>query len=107
MWPFDSRGERAPSLLWLWGFWIYVAAALAAFVLAVYAPTPLDRILRGVAGALIFLAGPHQLRVGKYKRTTRGPYTMWGFDSYLVDRQTGWSAMVVGTVLIAGAVVGV
>jgi hypothetical protein len=72
----------------------------------VYVPTPVDRVLRCVAGALIFIAGSHQLRVAKYKRTTRGPYTLWGFDSYLVDRQTGWSAMVVGVVFIAGAVVG-
>jgi hypothetical protein len=106
MLPLDSQVRRAPSVLWLWGFWIYIAAALAAFALSAYAPAPVDRVLRGGAGVLIFIAGLHQLRVGKYKRTTRGPYTIWGFDSYLVDRQTGWSAMVVGVVFIAGAVVG-
>jgi hypothetical protein len=104
--PLDSQVDRPPSVLWLWGFWIYVAAAFAALALAAYAPTPVDRILRGAAGALVFIAGPHQLRVAKYKRTSRGPYTIWGFDSYAVDRQTGWSAMVVGVVFIAGAVVG-
>ena len=102
----DSQPDRTPSVLWLWGFWIYIAAALAVFALSAHAPVPVDRVLRGSAGVLIFLAGPHQLRVGKYKRSTRGPYTIWGFDSYLVDRQTGWSAMVVGIVFIAGAMVG-
>ena len=29
-----------------------------------------------------------QGRVGTYKRATRGPYTIWRFDSYLMDRQT-------------------
>jgi hypothetical protein len=104
--PFNSPANHTPSVLWLWGFWIYVGAAFAAFVLSVYAPTPTDRVLRCVAGALLFVAGVHQLRVGKYKRATRGPYTIWGLDSYLIDRQTGWSAMVVGVVFIAGAVVG-
>jgi hypothetical protein len=99
-------GDREPSVLWLWGFWIYVGAAFAAFVLSVYVPTPADRVLRGVAGALLFFSGLHQLRVGKYKRATRGPYTIWGLDSYLTDRQTGWSAMVIGVVFIAAAVVG-
>jgi hypothetical protein len=98
--------DREPSVLWLWGFWIYVGAAFAAFVLSVYAPTPADRVLRGVAGVLLFVSGLHQLRVGKYKRATRGPYTIWGLDSYLTDRQTGWSAMVTGVVFIAAAVVG-
>ena len=106
MLPPDPQANRPPSALWLWGFWIYIAAALAAFFLAVYAPVPVDRVLRGGAGVLIFIAGIHQLRVGKYKRSTRGPYTIWGFDSYLVDRQTGWSAMVAGVVVIAGALVG-
>lgn len=104
--PFDSRPDRAPSALWMWGFWIYIAAAFAVFVLSTCAPPPIDRVLRVIAGVLIFLAGPHQLRVAKYKRSTRGPYTVWGFDSYLMDRQTGWSAMVIGIVFIAGAVVG-
>ncbi|WP_420475316.1 hypothetical protein [Noviherbaspirillum sp. ST9] len=104
--PSEPQPDRTPSMLWLWGFWIYIAAALAFFVLSRYFPTPADRVLRVITGVLIFLAGPHQLRVGKYKRSTRGPYTIWGFDSYLADRQTGWSAMVVGVVFIAGAIVG-
>jgi hypothetical protein len=93
-------------VLWLWGFWIYFGAALAAFVVSVYAPAPADRVLRGVTGVLLFVAGIHQLRVEKYKRRTRGPYTIWGFESYLTDRQTGWSAMILGVVFIAAAVVG-
>ena len=104
--PFDSEVDHRPSALWLWGLWIYVAAAVAALALAAYVPTPVDRILHGVAGVLVFIAGPHQLRVAKYKRASRGPYTIWGFDSYAVDRQTGWSAMVVGAFFIAGAAVG-
>jgi sulfite exporter TauE/SafE len=103
--PFNSPADRTPSALWLWGFWIYVGAAFATFVLSVYAPTAADRVLRCVAGALLFIAGLHQLRVGRYKRAVRGPYTIWGLDSYLIDRQTGWSAMVVGAVFIAGAAV--
>jgi len=83
--PFNSPANHTPSVLWLWGFWIYVGAAFAAFVLSVYAPTPTDRVLRCVAGALLFVAGVHQLRVGKYKRATRGPYTIWGLDSYLIS----------------------
>jgi len=103
---FEPPTDRVPSALWLWGFWIYVGAAVAVFVVSVYAPTPVERVLRCVAGVLIFIAGPHQLRVGKYKRATRGPYTVLGFDSYLTDRQTGWTAMVVGVVFIASALVG-
>jgi sulfite exporter TauE/SafE len=106
MWLFDPPTDRAPSALWLWGFWIYLGAAFAAFVVSGHAPAPVDRVLRCVAGALIFIAGLHQLRVGKYKRATRGPYTVWGFDSFLTDRQTGWSAMIAGVVFIVGALVG-
>lgn len=98
--------DRAPSVLWLWGFWIYMAAAVAVFALSAYAPSPVDRVLRGSTGVLVFIAGVHQLRVGKYKRATRGPYTVWGFDSYVVDRQTGWSAMITGVFFIAAVVVG-
>jgi hypothetical protein len=95
-----------PSALWLWGFWAYAGAAVAAFVLSLYTPTPVDRLLRGVAGALILVGGVHQLRVVAYKRATRAPYSTYGPDSYLLQRQTGWSAMVLGVVLIASAVVG-
>ena len=104
--PPDSPVDRRPSALWLWGFWIYIAAAVAALGFSAYVPAPVNRILRGGAGIFIFIAGLHQLRVGKYKRSTRGPYTIWGFDSYLVDRQTGWTAMVVGVVFTAAAVLG-
>ena len=103
---FEPPTDRAPSVLWLWGFWIYLGAAFAVFVVSVYAPKPVERVLRCVAGVLIFIAGLHQLRVGKYKRATRGPYVLRGFDSYLLDRQTGWTAMIVGVVFIASALVG-
>jgi hypothetical protein len=106
MWLFNPPTDHTPSALWLWGFWLYVGAAVVVFVVSVYASTPVERVLRCVVGALLFIAGPHQLRVGKYKRATRGPYTILGFDSYLTDRQTGWSAMVVGVVFVASAVVG-
>jgi hypothetical protein len=105
-WPFNAPADRAPSALWLWGFWVYAGAAVAAFVLSRYAPTPVDRLLLGVAGVLFLVGGPHQLRVVRYKRATRGPYSTFGPDSYLLQRQTGWSAMVLGAVLIASAVVG-
>jgi hypothetical protein len=106
MWPSDSPSDRPPSALWLWGFWIYTGAAVAAFVLSRYTPTPVDRLLLGIAGALLFVGGIHQLRVVAYKRATRGPYSIYGPDWVIVQRQTGWSAMVLGVVFIAGAVVG-
>lgn len=55
MWPFDPPADRAPSALWLWGFWTYAGAAVAAFVLSLYAPTPVDRLFRGIAGALLLV----------------------------------------------------
>jgi len=110
MWPFDrpadGPADRAPSLLWLWGFWACTAAAFAAFGLSIFAATPADRLLRVVAGVLLFVGGVHQQRVVNYKRDTRGPYSTYGPHSYLLQRQTGWSAMVVGCVLIASAVIG-
>jgi hypothetical protein len=105
MWPFDPPADHAPSALWLWGFWTYTGAAVAAFVLSLYAPTPVDRLFRGIAGALLLVGGAHQLHVVDYKRATRGPYSTYGPYSYLIQRQTGWSAMVLGVVLIASAVV--
>jgi hypothetical protein len=106
--PPDPSPDRPPSALWLWGFWIYTAAAVAAFVLSLYAPTPADRLLRGVTGALLLVGGVHQLRVVAYKRTARakrGSSVTYGPDWYVVDRQTGWSAMVLGVVFIGSAVV--
>jgi hypothetical protein len=41
--------------------------------------------------------------VEAYKRAARGPYTVWGFDSYVAQRQTAWSAMILGALLIASA----
>ena len=106
MTQFDPPANRTPSALWLWGFWAYTGAAVAAFVLSLYIPAPVGRLLLGVAGALLLLGGAHQLRVVAYKRATRPPYSTYGPDSYLVQRQTAWSAMVLGVVLIASAVVG-
>jgi hypothetical protein len=104
--PFDAPTHRVPSALWLWGFWAYTEAAFAAFGLSLYAPMPVDRLLRCVAGALLIVGGAHQLRVVDYKRATRGPYSTYGPHSYLIQRQTGWRAMVLGVVLIGSAVVG-
>jgi len=104
--PLDPPTGRTPSALWLWGFWAYTGAAVAAFILSLYTPTPVDRLLRGVAGVLFLVGGAHQLRIVAYKRATRAPYSTYGPDSYLTQRQTGWSAMVLGVVLIASAVVG-
>lgn len=102
----DSPSGRAPSAVWLWGFWIYVGAAVAVFVVSVFMPEPVERVLRCVSGVLLFVAGPHQLRVTRYKRATWGPYTILGFDSYQTARQTGWSAMVIGVFFIASAAIG-
>ena len=66
----------------------------------------MDRLLRGVGGALLLVGGAHQLRVVAYKRATRAQYTTYGPDSYLIQRQTRWSAIVLGVVLIASVVVG-
>jgi len=103
---FDSSTDPKPSALWLWGFWAYTGVAVAAFLISLYTPTPIDRVLLGVAGALFIVGGIHQTRVVAYKRATRGPYSTYGPDSYLIQRQTGWSAVVLGLVLIAGAVIG-
>ena len=103
---FSSPANPARSALWLWGFWIYFGTAVAVFVFSLYTPSPVDRILRGVVGALLLVGGPHQLRVVAYKCATRPPYSTYGPDSYAIQRQTGRSAMVLGVVFIAGAVVG-
>lgn len=93
-------------MLWMWGFWIYVGAAIAVFALSVYAPIQAEPILRCVTGVLLVIAGPHQLHVVEYKRTKRGPYSNWGPTWYMRDRQTGWTAIIVGLFFIAAAVVG-
>jgi len=104
-WQLEPPQGRARSTLWLWGFWIYFTAAVAVYLVSMHAPMPMDRILRCIVGILLLMAGPHQLRVARYKRATRGPYTIFGFDSYLTNRQTGWSAMIIGVVFIASGVV--
>ena len=101
----DPSPNRKPSALWMWGFWIHVALAFAACFASLHAPAPADRILRGVAGALLLAGGFHQLRVVAYKRATRPLYATHGPDSYLTQRQAGWSAMVLGVVLIASGFV--
>lgn len=97
---------HARTTLWLWGHWVYIAAAVAAFVLSLYLPAPAERVTRGIAGALFIIGGIHQGRVVAYKRATRAPYSTLGPDSYMIQRQTGWSAMVLGVVLIGSAVIG-
>lgn len=103
---FDSSTDSTPSALWRWGFWVYGAVAVAAFLISRYTPAPIDRVLLGVAGVLFIVGGVHQSRVVAYKRATRGPYRTYGPDSYLIQRQTGWSAVVLGLVLLASAVIG-
>ncbi len=43
MWPFDPPTDRAPTAWWLWGFWIYVGAAVLVFAVSVQAPAPVER----------------------------------------------------------------
>ena len=101
----DPRADRAPSVLWRWGLWAYAGVAVAAFVLSLYTPTPVDRLLRAIAGVLFLVGGAHQLRVVDYKIATRRPYSTFGPDSYPLQRQTARSAMVLGAVFIASALV--
>ena len=69
--PFVPPADRAPSALWLRGFWVYTGAAVVAFILSLHSSTPVDRLLRGVGGVLLLVGGAHQLRVVAYKRATR------------------------------------
>lgn len=102
----NAPSDRKPSLLWLWGFWIYVAFAFAVFVFSVYAPASAEPALRCLTGVLLIIAGPHQLQVVKYKIATRGRFANWGPNWYQIDRKTGWTSMIVGIFFIASAVVG-
>ena len=90
----------------MWGFWICVGAAVAVFIVSVYVPKPVEPVLRCVTGVLLIIAGPHQLRIVKYKRAVRGPYGNWGPNWYRIDRQTAWTSMVVGLFFIGSALVG-
>ena len=56
--PFVPLADRAPSALWLRGFWVYTGAAVVAFILSLYSSTPVDRLLRGVGGALLSSVAP-------------------------------------------------
>ena len=95
-----------PGVLWLWGFWILAAVATAAFILSLYIPFPLDRAFRVASGALFVLGGLHNSRVVTYKRAARPTYSTFGPDALSIQRQTGWSAVVLGAVLVASAIVG-
>ena len=106
MWPFDPPTDRAPSALWLWGFWVYTAAAFAAFYLSLNAPAPMYHLYRIASGVLLIVGGMHNSHVVRYKAATRGPYSTFGPHALQIQRQTGWSAMVLGAVLIASAAVG-
>jgi hypothetical protein len=106
MWPFDPPSDRAPSALWMWGFPAYATGAVAAFILSYVVPAPTDRLLRALAGALLLLGGVHQVHVVAHKRATRWQFSTYGPDSFQVQRQTGWSAMVLGLALIASALLG-
>jgi len=76
--PFDPPVDRAPSSLWLRGFWVYTGAAVVAFILSLYSSPLVDRLLRGVGGGLLLVGGAHQLRVVAYKRATRAQYSSYG-----------------------------
>jgi len=56
--PLDPPVDRAPSALWLWGFWVCTGAAVVAFILSLYSSTPVNRLLRGVGGALLSSVAP-------------------------------------------------
>lgn len=101
----DGTPQRR-SALWLWGFWACAVPAVAAFVLSLSAPPPVDRVPLGVSGVLFIVGGLHQGRVVAYKRATRGPFSTLGQYSYLYQRQMGWSAVVLGAAFILSAVVG-
>jgi hypothetical protein len=105
MTPTELTPGQKPSAVWLWGFWLYFASAVAVFVVSLYCPPLLKQILRGVAGALLVAGGLHQFRVIAYKRATWVPYASFGPDSLMLQRQTGRSAIVLGAAFIASAAV--
>lgn len=89
----------------MWGFVGLAAAGFALAILSVHAAAPLNHVLRGVAGALLLAGGRHQSRVVAYKRATRSVYSTFGFDSLMLQRQAGWSTLILGAVLVASALV--
>jgi len=101
-----SSSDPPRSAVWLWGFWLVAAVATAAFVLSLNTPYPLDRLFRVVAGVLFVAGGVHNGRVVAYMRATRAPYSTFGPDALITQRQTGWSAIVLGLILIGSAIVG-
>ena len=90
----------------MWGFWVCMGIAVPVFVLSLQSPPPVDRILRAVSGVLFIVGGLHEIHVVKYKAKSRGPYSTFGPDAYMLARQTGRGAMVLGAFFIATAVVG-
>src|SRR5687767_753666 len=103
--PSEPLDNRTPSTLWLWGFWAFAGIAAAASLLSLYTAAPVDRFLRAGSGVLFLVGGVHQSRVVAYKRATRAPYSTYAPDSLLLQRQAGWSAAILGVVLIASALV--
>lgn len=104
--PPQTPPDDTPSTLWMWGFWVYTGLAIGSFLLSLSAPSPGYGVFRVAAGVLLFAGGVHQLRVVRHKRATRRPYSTFGPNAYMLDRQTGWSAMVLGVVLALSAAVG-
>ena len=89
----------------MWGFVALIAAASVTVIISVHAATPLNHLLRGAGGALLIFGGVHQSRVVAYKRATRAPYSTFAPDSLLLQRQVGWTAVILGAALIASALV--
>ncbi|MFN0040691.1 MAG: hypothetical protein ACKVP2_14365 [Burkholderiales bacterium] len=102
----ESPAKQPPSSLWLWGFWICVAIATAAFVLSLYTPYPIERVFRVASGVLFIVGGFHNGRVVAYKCLTRSPYSTFAPDALTTQRQIGWSAIVLGLVFVGSAFVG-
>ena len=103
--PLNREANGKPSALWMWGFVALTAAGSAIAIVSVHTATPLNHLLRGVAGALLLVGGLHQSRVVAYKRATRPLYSTFAPDSLILQRQVGWSAVILGAALIASAVV--
>jgi len=103
--PLKPEAKAKPSALWMWGFVALSAAGFAILISSVHAATPLNHLLRGVAGGLLLVGGVHQSRVVAYKHATRPLYSTFAPDSIILQKQAGWSAVILGAVLIASAVV--